>query len=131
MPGWDADTWPNGVVGTPDGKKLYVNKWYYDNMGGTWVFDINTDGTLSNMKKLVNMGGDGMSMDSRGNIYISNGLGVTAFAPNGIRVFHVATGNGGATNNVFGGPDNNILFITGTPDRVTSLKMHVKGVEKF
>ena len=27
MAGWNADTWPNGVVGTPDGKKLYVNKW--------------------------------------------------------------------------------------------------------
>jgi gluconolactonase len=29
--GWVSDAWPNGVVGTPDGKKLYVNKWYYDN----------------------------------------------------------------------------------------------------
>ena len=28
--GWESDAWPNGVVGTPDGKKLYVNKWYYD-----------------------------------------------------------------------------------------------------
>lgn len=130
-PDWDADSWPNGVVGTPDGKKLYVNKWYYDNRGGTWVFDINPDGTLSNMKKFIVWGGDGMSMDRRGNIYISNGLGVTAFAPFGKRVFHVATGSGGATNNVFAGPDNNILFVTGTPDRVTSLKMNVKGVEKF
>ena len=131
MPGWDADTWPNGVVGTPDGKKLYVNKWYYDNMGGTWEFDINPDGTLSNMKKFITMGGDGMSMDRRGNIYISNGLGVTGFAPFGRRIFHVATGDAGATNNVFAGPNNNILFITGTPDRVTSLQMIVKGVEKF
>src|SRR6478735_9843597 len=129
--GWDADTWPNGVVGTPDGKKLYVNKWYYDNMGGTWEFDINPDGTLSNMKKFITMGGDGMSMDRRGNIYISNGLGVTGFAPFGRRIFHVATGDAGATNNVFAGPNNNILFITGTPDRVTSLQMIVKGVEKF
>ena len=131
MAGWDADSWPNGVVGTPDGKKLYVNKWYYDNMGGTWVFDINPDGTLSNMKKFVDMGGDGMSMDRRGNVYISNGLGVTAFSPNGRKVFNVPTGNGGATNNVFAGPNNNILFITGTPDRVTSLKMFVTGIEKF
>ena len=35
--GWNADGWPNGVVGTPDGKTLYVNKWFYDNKGGTWV----------------------------------------------------------------------------------------------
>ncbi|HEX5168306.1 MAG TPA: SMP-30/gluconolactonase/LRE family protein [Cyclobacteriaceae bacterium] len=127
--GWDSDSWPNGVVGTPDGKKLYVNKWYYDNMGGTWVFDINPDGTLSNMQKFIDMGGDGMSMDELGNIYISNGLGVTAFDPKGNKVFNIPTN--GATNNVFGGKNNKLLFITGPVDRVTSLKMSVKGVEKF
>ena len=64
--GWESDSWPNGVVGTPDGKKLYVNKWYYDNKGGTWVFDIKRDGTLANMRKFSDWGGDGMSMDERG-----------------------------------------------------------------
>ncbi len=49
--GWESDSWPNGVVGTPDGKKLYVNKWSSDNKGGTWVFDIKRDGTLANMRK--------------------------------------------------------------------------------
>jgi gluconolactonase len=49
--GWESDAWPNGVVGTPDGKKLYVNKWAGDNKGGTWVFNIKRDGTLSNMRK--------------------------------------------------------------------------------
>ncbi|WP_460692884.1 SMP-30/gluconolactonase/LRE family protein [Mucilaginibacter puniceus] len=128
--GWDSDSWPNGVVGTPDGKKLYVNKWAGNNMGGTWVFDINTDGTLTNMKKFADMGGDGMSMDEKGNIYISNGLGITAFDPAGNQVLKIPI-KGGATNNVFGGPDNNILFITGPSDKLTSVKMNVKGVEKF
>ena len=127
--GWDADSWPNGVVGTPDGKKLYINKWYYDNMGGTWVFDINADGTLSNMQKFVDMGGDGMSMDELGNIYISNGFGVTAFDPKGNRIFNVPTN--GATNNVFGGQNNKTLYITGPVDKQTALKMNLKGVEKF
>lgn len=127
---WDADSWPNGVVGTPDGKKLYVNKWEGDNMGGTWVFDINADGTLSNMKKFVEMGGDGMSMDERGNIYISNGFGVVVFDPTGKELVRIFTG-GGATNNVFAGSDERTLFITGPVDKVNSLKMNVKGVEKF
>jgi gluconolactonase len=131
QPDWDADSWPNGVAGTPDGKKLYVNKWYYDNLGGTWVFDINPDGTLSNMKKFIDMGGDGMSMDNRGNLYISNGFGVTAFDPSGNKIFNVPTGPNGATNNVFAGRDNKTLFITGDADRITSLNMNVKGVEKF
>lgn len=128
--GWDSNSWPNGVVGTPDGKKLYVNKWAGNNMGGTWVFDINADGTLTNMKKFVDMGGDGMSMDEKGNVYISNGLGITAFDPAGTQVLRIPI-PGGATNNVFGGPDNNILYITGPSSKLTSIKMNVKGVEKF
>lgn len=128
--GWEADAWPNGVVGTPDGKKLYVNKWYYDNKGGTWVFDINPDGTLSNMRKFTEWGGDGMSMDELGNVYISNGEGVMVFDPNGNTILTIPTG-GGATNNVFAGQNNKLLFITGPIDKVTGLKMKVKGVEKF
>ena len=93
--GWDSDGWPNGIVGTPDGKKLYVNKWYYDNKGGTWVFDINADGTLSNMRKLTEWGGDGMSMDELGNFYISNGEGVMAFDPNGNNILIIPSGHGG------------------------------------
>jgi sugar lactone lactonase YvrE len=70
-----------------------------------------------------------MSMDERGDIYISNALGVTAFDPNGNRIFNVPTN--GATNNVFADHNNKLLFITGPVDRVTSLKMNVKGVEKY
>lgn len=127
---WNADTWPNGVVGTPDGKKLYVNKWAGDNMGGTFVFDINADGTLSNMSKFINVGGDGMSMDEKQNIYISNGLGVNVFDPKGVNLMNIFVG-GGATNNVFAGQDGKTLFITGPVDKVNSLQMNVKGVEKF
>lgn len=128
--GWDADSWPNGVVGTPNGKKLYVNKWAPDNMGGTWVFDINPDGTLSNLNKFTDMGGDGMSMDELGNIYISNGLGVVVFDPTGKEIFTIDTG-GGATNNVFAGENEKTLFITGPVDRVQKIRMNVAGVEKY
>jgi gluconolactonase len=129
--GWDADGWPNGVVGTPDGKKLYVNKWAPDiNTAGTWVFDIKPNGTLANMRKFADMGGDGMSMDERGNIYISNAYGVTAFNPAGTRIFNIPTGDG-ATNNVFGGINNKTLFITGPVDKLNAISMNVKGVEKF
>jgi len=99
-------------------------------MGGTWVFDIGADGSLSNMKKFIDMGGDGMSMDNRGNIYISNSLGVNVFDPNGNELVTIFTG-GGATNNVFAGQDQKTLFITGPVDKVNALKMNVSGVEKF
>jgi len=131
MAGWNADSWPNGVVGTPDGKKLYVNQWSYNNSGGIWVFDINGDGTLSNMKPFVrNMNFcDGMSIDEMGNVYVSGGVGVNAFDPSGNKILTIPAGGG--TNNVFAGQNNKLLFMTGPPDRITSLKMNVKGVEKF
>jgi gluconolactonase len=128
--GWDADAWPNGVVGTPDGKKLYVNKWYYDNKGGTWVFDIKPDGTLANMRKFTEWGGDGMSMDEWGNVYISNGQGVMAFAPNGAHILTIPTGSG-ATNNTFAGRNGKVLFITGPVDSVTAVKMRVRGAANW
>ena len=128
--GWESDSWPNGVVGTPDGKKLYVNKWYYDNKGGTWVFDINPDGTLSNMQKFSEWGGDGMSMDELGNVYISNGQGVMAFDPDGNNILRIPTG-GGATNNTFAGRNDKMLFVTGPVDSVTAIKMNVKGAPNW
>jgi len=131
MPAWNADSWPNGVVGTPDGKKLFVNQWSYNNSGGIWVFDINADGTLSNMKPFVsNMDFcDGMSMDEMGNVYVSGGVGVNAFDPDGHKILTITAGGG--TNNVFAGKNNKLLFMTGPPDRITSVQMNVKGVERF
>jgi gluconolactonase len=128
--GWESDSWPNGVVGTPDGKKLYVNKWAGDNKGGTWVFDIKRNGTLSNMRKFTDWGGDGMSMDELGNVYISNGEGVLAFDPDGNNILKIPTG-GGATNNTFAGRDGRTFFITGPVDRVTAIRMNVKGAPNW
>jgi gluconolactonase len=128
--GWSPTKWPNGIVGSPDGKKLYVNKWDFDiEHAGTWSFDINPNGSLSNMKKFADMGGDGMSMDELGNIYISNGLGVVVFDPQGNRVTTIQTG-GGVTNNVFAGKNDKVLFITGV-DRVMTVQMNIRGVERF
>ena len=124
--GWESDAWPNGVVGTPDGKKLYVNKWYYDNHGGTWVFDIKRDGTLTNMRKFSDWGGDGMSMDERGNVYISNGEGVLAFDPNGNNILKIPTGGGPPTTPSRGGMARRCSSPVPS-DRVTAIKMNVRG----
>jgi len=130
--GWESDGWPNGVVGTPDGKKLYVNKWFSDNKGGTWVFDINPDGTLSNMRKFAEWGGDGMSMDEFGNIYISNGQGVMGFDTFGNNILIIPTPAGsGGTNNTFAGKNRKTLFITDSGGNVTEVKMKVKGAPNW
>jgi gluconolactonase len=79
-------------------------------------------------------------MDELGNFYISNGEGLMAFDPKGNNILKIPTG-GGATNNVFAGKNNKLLVITGggltsppwpnNQDRLTALKMNVRGVERF
>lgn len=120
---------PNGIVGSPDGKKLYVGR----TSSGVMEYDINADGSLSNGKPFVSgqgTGGDGMVMDERGNIYMTNSQGVSAFDSKGNKVLNVPTGQGWTANLVFAGPDQKTLFITAL-DKVFTLKMNVKGREKF
>jgi len=137
---WHPETsLPNGVVGSPDGKKLYINKWAGSNNpgdvgypGGVWVFDINNDGTLSNMKPFVVplSGCDGMSTDEFGNIYLSAN-GIKVYNPQGALIKTMAT-PGGAANNVFGALDQKTLFITGGGSgKIFTQRMNVQGVERF
>jgi sugar lactone lactonase YvrE len=91
------------------------------------VFDINPDGTLSNMRMFTIWGGDGMSMDDLDDIYISNGQGVMGFDPNGNNILTIPLGASG-TNNTFAGRDDKLLFITDGAGRVSGIKMSVKGV---
>lgn len=130
MAGWDADTWPNGITGTPDGKKLYVNNWSDDGSGRIMEFTINPGGALTEMKTLVDKLNfcDGMSLDHEGNIYVSSGKGLNAYNKKGNKILTIP--GAGGTNNVFAGETNKILFMT-SPDRVTKVMMNVKGVEKF
>ena len=70
---------PNGIIGTPDGKTLYVADIASRK---TYSYSIQPDGSLANKTFLRDGPSDGMTIDSEGNIYIT-GNGVTIFAPDG------------------------------------------------
>ena len=53
-----------------------------------------------------------------------------AFDPNGNNILKIPTG-GGATNNTFAGRDGKTLFITGPVDRVTAIRMNVRGAPNW
>jgi sugar lactone lactonase YvrE len=53
-----------------------------------------------------------------------------AFDPDGNNILKIPTG-GGATNNTFAGRDGRTLFITGPVDRVTAIRMNVKGARNW
>ena len=115
---------PNGLVGTPDGKYLYVAEAKANRI---LKYDIQTDGSLSNRQVFANMGSDGMTIDDRGNIYLT-GDGVTVFDKNGQQIAHFPILENWTANVCFGGKERDVLFITASKS-VYTLKMLVHGVK--
>ena len=114
---------PNGIIGTPDGKNLYVA-----DIGDrkTYVYDIQSDGSLANRQLFCEMGSDGMTIDEQGNIYVT-GRAVTVFNPKGEQIEQITIEGKRSSNLCFGGKDMQTLFIT-AQDGFYSLRMNVKGV---
>ncbi|WP_224998027.1 SMP-30/gluconolactonase/LRE family protein [Cesiribacter sp. SM1] len=113
---------PNGIIGTPDGKKLYVAD---IGAGKTYVYDIGEGGELRNKTLFAPMGSDGMTIDEKGNVYLT-GKGVTVFDKSGVQIAHIPIDADWTANVTFGGKDRQMLFITAM-DAVYGLKMKVKG----
>jgi len=121
----DADLkQPNGIVGTPDGKYLYVAD-IRDNK--TYKYTINKDATLSDRKLFVAQGSDGMTLDEKGNVYLT-GKGVTIYDPQGNKIGHIAINEPWTANLCFAGANKDMLFITAST-AIYIVKMNVKGVE--
>jgi gluconolactonase len=113
---------PNGIVGTPDGKTLFVA----DIRGNkTWSFSINPDGTLANKKLFCEMGSDGMTIDSKGNIYLT-GRGVTIFDKTGKRIGNIAVPENWTANVCFGDRNMKSLFITASKG-LYRIRLKIKG----
>ena len=115
---------PNGIIGTPDGKQLYIAD---IGAGKTYVYDIQPDATLANKKLFTSMGSDGMTIDHAGNVYLT-GKGVTVFNRKGEQIAQIPVDAPWTANVCFGGKERNILFITASTC-LYSLKMNVKGTE--
>jgi gluconolactonase len=114
---------PNGIIGTPDGKMLYIA----DIRGGkTYSYTINADGTLSNKKLFCELGSDGMTIDNEGNVYLT-GKGVTVFNSAGEKIDHIDIAEPWTANVCFGGKDQDTLFITASKS-LYSVKMRTRGV---
>lgn len=114
---------PNGIIGSPDGKRLYVAD---IRAKKTYLYAIASDGSLTDKKLFTEMGSDGMTMDEKGNIYLT-GRGVTVFNPAGEQIEQIPIEGGWTANVCFGGKDMKTLFITASK-AVYTLKMNVKGI---
>ena len=98
---------PNGIVGTPDGGRVYVAD---HGAGRIYVYTPRDDGSLTDKRLFVAQGADGMTMDDLGNLYLT-GRDVTVCNPDGDPIGSIAAPETPA-NLTFGGPDGTTLFIT-------------------
>src|SRR4029078_8012497 len=112
-------TSPNGIGFSPDGSTLYVSDY-----GGTnvWAFKLKADGTLTDKKPLMTMkapenkptvaGGDGMTVDADGRVYVTSAVGLQVFDAQGKALGVLPKpGNGPLVSAGFGGKDLIDLYV--------------------
>ncbi len=97
---------PNRIVGTPDGKHLYVadikaNK--------TFVYEIQPDGTLAGKQLFCEKGSDGMTLDVDGRVYLTHKEGVYVYDKAGAFLGVIKIPEGWTANVCIGGPKGHAL----------------------
>jgi gluconolactonase len=117
---------PNGILGTPDGKTLYVTD---TQIQKTFKFDIQEDGSLTNKTLFVNVACDGMTIDKAGNVYLTTGgkNAVDVFSPSG-ELLETINVPEKPSNVCFGGKDRKQLFITARTS-IYRIGLKIKGVD--
>ncbi len=108
---------PNGIILSPDETTLYV----VPSMQRTVVaYAVKAPGKLGERKVLFelqqppnnnNAGGDGLTVDTQGNLYITTGLGLQVVSPAG-KMLGIIEIPEHPANVTFGGPENKTLYIT-------------------
>lgn len=103
----------NGLVLSPDGKTLYVT-----NRLTMLAFDVGADGGLSNQRDFATLqgepqgsfGGDGLTVDAEGRLYVTGGAGVYVFDKAGTQLGVIPTPRRSITV-AFSGADRKTLYI--------------------
>jgi gluconolactonase len=123
---------PNGLIVSPDDRILYIIEANQSQGGSRRIqaFALSPDGAASNPRVFHDFypgrSGDGMSVDSEGNLWLAAGLnqsrgtsetldtkaGIHVFSPAGVLIQHVPIPQDILTNTAFGGPDLRTLYVT-------------------
>ncbi|MEX2140933.1 MAG: SMP-30/gluconolactonase/LRE family protein [Pirellulales bacterium] len=122
---------PNGVILSPDEKTLYVIP---SGQAEMMAYPVESPGKLGQGRVLCkleqaegqrNGGGDGLTVDRRGNLYITSKLGLQVFTPEGKLLGIIQTPEQPA-NVTFGGKDLKTLYVTARTS-LYKIPMHAAG----
>jgi len=116
--------YPNGIAFSPDEKYLYVCS--YDLNELMRRYEVADDGTLKNGKIFSTTIGDGLKVDSRGNVYLCNWQGVHVFSPSGKEIGLIALGES-VTNLNWGDEDYKALYIVAASN-IYKVRMKIPGL---
>lgn len=113
---------PNGIIGTADGQHIYITD---AGARETFKFPLKSDGSLGPAEWMIDRGSDGMTLDAKGNLYITDG-NVAVYTPEGKLITEIQLEENPA-NVTFGGPDGTVLYATARTS-VYAIQMNVPGM---
>ena len=122
---------PNGVILSPDEATLYI---VCSMQAEVMAYPVQSPGqigagtafaTLNQPAGKSGNGGDGLTVDAAGNLYITTGLGLQVVSPEG-KVLGVIELPEQPANATFGGPDGKTLFATARTG-LYAVPMEVRG----
>lgn len=113
---------PNGIALRPDEKMLYVSDFDHNTV---LAFPVSSPGTVGPEKVFARLptgdngegAPDGIAFDAEGNLYVAHlGMGqVQVLNPQGKLIRSLPAGQEWVSNLCFGGPDGQMLYMTGCP----------------
>jgi gluconolactonase len=127
---------PNGVILSPDEKTLYVVP---TGQAEVMAYPVEAPGKLGRGRVFCSLeqrpqptaagrsGGDGLTVDVKGNLYITSQLGIQVFDPQG-KLLGILKFPEQPANVTFGGPDRKTLYVTARTGLYT-LPMEIAGHE--
>ena len=100
----------NGIILSEDDKRVYVT-----NESAIVVFDVQGQGKLTNQREFVKLAaggnGDGLAVDTAGNLYVAAGPGVQIYDKQGKYLGVIPTPPGRPTGQAFAGADRKTLYV--------------------
>jgi sugar lactone lactonase YvrE len=107
-------TGTNGIILSPDEKRLYVTSGSFGQPANLVVFDVQPDGVLTNQRVFAHLtgGGDGSTVDAEGRIYVSSGTVIDVISPEDghlLGVIPLPKGDD-VISLTFGGPHRRTLY---------------------
>lgn len=117
-------TQANGIVGDTERNILYVAD---IDAKKIYAYPLKDDGSLGERKLFCSEPSDGMTIDDKGNVYMTNSQGVVVYSAEGKKLGVIETGERWTANVCFGGPDHSTLYITAS-DSLYSIKTNVHGL---